>query len=41
MHDDECSIIARHGKDLQKLRYMKAMSDRDIANTAKDLAIED
>jgi len=39
LHDDECGIIARHGKDLQKLRYMKARYDHDVANTAKDLAI--
>lgn len=40
LHDDECSIIAQHGKDLKKLRYMKARADHDVANTAKDLAME-
>lgn len=40
LHDDECSIIAQHGKDLRKLKYMKARADHDIATTAKDLCME-
>jgi len=40
LHDDECSIIAQHGKDLRKLKYMKARADRDVATTAKDLCME-
>jgi len=40
LHDDECGIIAQHGRDLLKLRRIKARADHDVENTAKDLAIE-
>lgn len=40
LHDDECSIIAQHGKNLKILQMLKTRSDSDTENTAKSLAMD-
>jgi hypothetical protein len=40
LHEDECSIIAQHGKNLPMLKALKQRADHDVHNTAKDLAME-
>jgi hypothetical protein len=40
LHDDECIMVQKNGKDINALRQIKMHSDRDVDSTAKALAME-
>jgi hypothetical protein len=40
LHEDECGIIAQHGKNIDALRAIKQRADHDVENTSKALALE-
>lgn len=40
LHDDECCIITEQGQNINALRKLKDLSDKDINSSAKALEIE-